>query len=257
MPGLRREELAQLAGVSVDCYVRVEQGRANVSRAVLDALARALRLNEEEHAHLRNLARPPAAREPVDEHPPVRPELARLLDALHRNPAYVIDHRTDVIAWNPLAAALFVDFDELAARERNWARLVFLDPVTSERFADWDAKARDCVGYLRLSTGRKPDDDRLAALVDELSTRSATFRQLWGSHEVKEKAHGIKAIRHPVVGEIQLDFQTVRLTDDPDQVLVTFTAAAGNPAETSLRLLGSWTTTKATAARSREPQLHA
>lgn len=242
VPGLRREELAQLAGLSADYYVRVEQGRTpNVSDTVLDAIARALQLNVAEHAHLRNLARPSRVDGLKPLPNPVRPELERLLHALDRSPAYVVGLSSEILAWNRMAAALLVDFAALAPEERNWARLVFLDGDVASRFVDWEAKARDCVGHLRLSAGRHPDDADLTALIGELSARSEPFRELWAVHDVKEKAHGTKAIRHPLVGELQLDFQTVRLPDEPEQALVIYTAATGSPDEASLHLLGSWT----------------
>ncbi|GIH73863.1 helix-turn-helix transcriptional regulator [Planobispora longispora] len=247
VPGLRREELAQLAGVSVDYYVRLEQGRTNnVSEEILEAVARALRLDEAERAHLRNLARPaPARRRPAPRPERVRPGLRRLLDMAEGIPAYVIGRRGDVLAWNRMAAAAFLDFGALPPAERNWARMIFLNEDVRALFADWRAKGQETVAYLRLRAGAYPDDPELAALVGELSVKSEDFRRWWAHHNVKDKTNGRKVLRNPLVGELVLDYESLRLPDDPDQVLVVYTAEAGSPSETSLRLLGSW--------RAREP----
>ena len=242
VPGLRREELAQLAGVSVDYYVRLEQGRSrNVSATVLDAVARALRLSDDERSHLHNLAHPPAPGRPRRRRQQARPELVRLLAAMDGIPAYVIDCRTEVLAWNQLAAALTVDFATRPPDQRNWARLVFLDDEIANLFVDWESKARETVGYLQLSAGRHPDDPQLAQLVGDLSMGSEPFRRMWAAHDVRDKAHGSKGFRHPVVGELELAYQTLHLSDEPDQALVTYTATPGSPAEDALRLLASWT----------------
>ncbi|WP_119729037.1 helix-turn-helix domain-containing protein [Thermomonospora amylolytica] len=247
VPGLRREELAQLAGVSVDYYVRLEQGRTqNVSEEVLAAVAQALRLDETEYTHLRNLARPvrrarrPAARAEWAEK--VRPGLQRLLDMAEGVPAYVMGRRGDVLAWNRLAATVFVDFGALPPAERNWVRMIFLNDEVRRLFADWTGKARETVGFLRLQAGAHPDDRELAALVGELSVKSEDFRRWWADHNVKEKTHGRKVIRHPQVGELALDYESLRPVGESDQVLVTYTAPAGSEAEAALRLLGSLAT---------------
>ncbi|WP_425312300.1 helix-turn-helix transcriptional regulator [Planobispora rosea] len=242
VPGLRREELAQLAGVSVDYYVRLEQGRTNnVSEEVLEAVARALRLSEDERAHLGNLARPaPARRRPAPRAERVRPGLQRLLDMAEGIPAYIIGRRGDVLAWNRMAAAAFVDFGALPPAERNWARMIFLNEDVRALFADWRAKAQETVAHLRLRAGAYPDDPQLAALVGELSVKSEDFRRWWADHNVKDKTNGRKVVRNPLVGELVLDYESLRLPDDPDQVLVVYTAEAGSASEASLRLLGSW-----------------
>ncbi|MBA9007492.1 helix-turn-helix domain-containing protein [Thermomonospora cellulosilytica] len=241
VPGLRREELAQLAGVSVDYYVRLEQGRTqNVSEEVLAAVAQALRLDETEYTHLRNLARPVRrARRPAARAERVRPGLQRLLDMAEGVPAYVLGRRGDVLAWNRLAATVFVDFAALPPAERNWARLIFLNGEVQRLFVDWTVKARETVAFLRLQAGAHPDDRELAALVGELSVKSEDFRRWWADHNVKEKTHGRKAIRHPQAGELALDYESLRPIGEPDQVLVTYTAPAGSEAEAALRLLGS------------------
>ncbi|WP_129669369.1 helix-turn-helix transcriptional regulator [Phytoactinopolyspora endophytica] len=240
VPGLRRSELAQLAGVSVDYYVRLEQGRArNVSEAVLDALARALRLDDDERTHLYNLAKPTHSRRRAARPQRVRPQLRHLLEAMSTTPAYIINHRTDVLAWNRPASLLFADFDSLPATERNWARLVFLDESTTEIFTDWTGKARDLVSYLRLSAGRHTEDTALATLVGELSVKNETFRRMWADHTVREKTHGTKTLRHPLVGTVTLGYETFRLPDLPDQALISYVAEPGSDAETALQLLAS------------------
>ncbi|MFF0508672.1 helix-turn-helix domain-containing protein [Streptomyces fimicarius] len=243
VPGLRREELAQLAGVSVAYYTRLEQGNGrNVSAEVLDAIARALRLTDAEHAHLNHLARP--ARHKKKRRPAkvqrVRTGLLYLLDNLEGIPAYVAGARSDILAWNPMAAAVFGDWAALPPAERNWARLVFLSPAYRDLFLSWDSKASDMVSYLRLYAGCHPDDPQLSALVGELSLKSEEFRRLWATHNVKEKGHGIKLIRHPLVGDLTLSYETLNLPDDEDQQLVTYHAEPGSESAQALRLLASW-----------------
>ncbi|HLL35765.1 MAG TPA: helix-turn-helix transcriptional regulator [Streptomyces sp.] len=252
VPGLRREELAQLAGVSVAYYTRLEQGNGrNVSAEVLDSIARALRLNDAEHSHLIHLARPKQNKKrPAARTQQVRGALGQLLDSMDGVPAYVVGRRSDVLAWNRMAAALFGDWGELPERERNWARMVFLKPEYRDLFVDWEQKASDVVGYLRLDAGCHPDDPRLSALVGELSVKSEDFRRLWARHDVKEKTYGVKLLRHPLVGELTLSFETFRLGDDPEQSLVTYHAEPGSPSADALRLLASWGADAAASAPS-------
>ncbi|MEU5030306.1 helix-turn-helix transcriptional regulator [Streptomyces milbemycinicus] len=244
VPGLRREELAQLAGVSVDHYVRLEQGRTlHFSEAVLDAVARALRLDAVEREHLYRLARPwsEADRtEAADLPQRVRPGLRRLLDSMTDVPAYIVGRNTDVLAWNHLAAALITDFGALPPAERNLARLVFLDEGMRNLYADWPGKASDVAAYLRLDAARHPDDPGTTALLDELSAAGPEFREAWAEHRLKDKTHGRYVYRHPVVGELDLGFETLRLPDDPDQALIAHTVEEGSPSETALRLLTAW-----------------
>ncbi|GHB68833.1 DNA-binding protein [Streptomyces viridiviolaceus] len=244
VPGLRREELAQLAGMSVAYYTRLEQGNGrNVSAEVLDAIARALRLSDAEHAHLMHLAKPTRPKKKTVARPQqVRVALLQLLEAIETVPAYVAGRRTDILAWNRTAAALFGDWGRLPAQERNWARLVFLDPQCRELFVDWDQKASDIVSFLRMDAGRRPDDLRLSALVGELSVKSEEFRRLWATHDVKEKTYGVKRMRHPLVGDLTLSFETFRMVDDEDQSLITYHAEPGSPSAEALRLLASWGT---------------
>ncbi|SEH01186.1 Transcriptional regulator, contains XRE-family HTH domain [Nonomuraea solani] len=243
VPGLRREELAQLAGVSVAYLTRLEQGKGNnVSAEVIDALARALRLSDAEHEHLghlfRHQHRPFRPRKPV--RPQVRGALLDLLASLEAVPAYVTGRCSDLLAWNAAAAALFGDWDLLPEDERNWARLVFLRPDSRRLFADWAAKAAEVVGALRLDAGLHPDDPRLSALIGELSLRSEDFRHLWATHDVKETSHGTRRLRHPLVGELSLTFESMRLPDDPDLCLTVYHARPGSAAAENLRLLASW-----------------
>ena len=244
VPGLRREELAQLAGVSVAYYTRLEQGNGrNVSAEVLDAIARALRLSDAEQAHLTHLARPGRRRKrPEPRSRQARPALRQLLDAMETVPAYVVGRRSEILAWNRMATAVFGDWGALPPQERNWARLVFLDPAHRELFVEWDQKAYDMVAYLRMDAGRHPDDPRLSALVGELSVKSEEFRRLWATHDVKEKSYGVKRMRHPLVGDLTLSFETFRLVDDDEQAFVTYHAEPGSPSADALRLLASWGT---------------
>lgn len=246
VPGLRREELAQLAGVSVDYYTRFEQGRAeNISDGVLGAVAVALRLDAAETAHLTRLVRtagrgggPAQAAELEAEEPQeVRPGLLRLLESMPQTPAFVIGRRTDILAWNPLFAHLVTDFGALPPERRNKAWLVFLDPEVRGRFVNWERKARDLVAFLRFDLGRHPHDPRFAALIAELSERSPEFTRLWEAQEVRDKTHGGYHLRHPLVGEVALAYESLNLPDDPDQSLITYTAEAGSPSEAALRIL--------------------
>ncbi|MET7285951.1 helix-turn-helix transcriptional regulator [Streptomyces sp. NPDC005573] len=257
VPGLRREEVAYLAGVSVDYYARMEQGRQqNVSDAVLDAVARALNLDEVEHRHLLDLARrqtaPPGRRGP--ERPQrVRPEVYQMLDLLGESaPAVVMGHRMDVLATNRLARILITDFDALPHRERNMAVFQFLDPAARDLYADWEAVATDSVAMLRLYTGRHPDDPLLTDLIGRLSIRSPEFRTWWATHQVREKTHGAKRYRHPLVGEITVGYEVFTFAGDPDQTLCVYTPEPGASTD-ALRLLASWTAPPAAPAAVRTP----
>ncbi|MFC7309919.1 helix-turn-helix transcriptional regulator [Streptomyces monticola] len=252
VPGLRREEVAQLAGVSVDYYIRLEQGRGqSVSDAVLDAVARVLKLDETEHAHLHDVARP-AKRAPKQGRPcggsqKVRPGLQLLLDTIEKAPAFVFGRRMDVLAWNAMGDAL-LGYSTQSPRERNVLRQVFLDPSARDCYPDWAAVAAETVAYLRLDAGRHPEDKQLAALVGELSLKSADFRRLWADHQVKEKTHGIKRIQHPVAGLLTIPYETLTLPGDPDQLLVVYTPTPGSETAERLALLGSWAPTSPSTA---------
>ncbi|MFF8030324.1 MULTISPECIES: helix-turn-helix transcriptional regulator [unclassified Streptomyces] len=245
VPGLRREELAQLAGVSVAYYTRLEQGNGqNVSAEVLDSIAHALRLDDAERTHLTHLAKPGRHRrkQPARAQQP-RPGLRHLLESMETVPAYVVGRRSEILAWNRMAAALFGDWGRMPVQDRNWARLVFLDPDCRDLFTEWDQKAADLVAYLRMDAGRRPDDPQLSALIGELSVKSEEFRRLWAHHDVKEKSHGVKRVRHPLVGELTLLWESFRPAgENSEQSLVTYFAEPGSPSAEALRLLASWGT---------------
>ncbi|WP_405646586.1 helix-turn-helix domain-containing protein [Streptomyces sp. NBC_00019] len=236
--GLRREELAQLAGISVDYYVRLEQGRATQPSAeVLDALARALGLDAAERRHLDTLAA--GRHEPV---PATRigPGLRRALDAMDRLPVFATDHRLDVVAWNRLGAALMGGLDVPGRRDPNNARFLFLDPAARDLHPDWQDRAGEAVGQLRVSAGRYPGDGELGALIAELATGSGDFRRIWDSGEVTMCAAGRKRLRHPVVGLLELDFETLHVPAGPGEsglVLHVFSAAEGTAEAAALARL--------------------
>lgn len=241
VPGLRREEVAQLAGVSVDYYVRLERGRhVNVSASVLDALARALHLSDLERAHLFRIAKPTRARPRRLPGQRVRPGLRLLLDSLTDVPALIYGRRMDVLAANRLACALYTDFEALPARDRNMARLVFLDDHFRTLYADWQDAARGIVASLRLYAGRHPHDPALAELVGELSVQDADFRRWWADHDVFQRSHGTKHFHHPVVGDLVLGYEAFTPADDPEQTLGVCTAEPGSAAAERLALLASW-----------------
>ncbi|MEW1889329.1 helix-turn-helix transcriptional regulator [Streptomyces sp. NPDC085659] len=251
VPGLRREEVAQLAGVSVDYYIRLEQGRGpSVSDAVLDAIARVLRLDETEHAYLRTVARPRARKAPDSSVRRVRPGLRLLLDMFDRAPAFVLGRRMDVLAWNALGDALS-GFSRMSAAERNMPRQAFLAPGARELYPDWPAVAAETVAYLRLDAGLHPDDKELAALVGELSLKSEDFRRLWADHQVKAKTYGVKRMAHPVVGALTLPYETLAVPGEPDLSMVVYTPEPGSETAERIALLGSW------AADENAPELRA
>jgi transcriptional regulator with XRE-family HTH domain len=243
VPGLRREELAQLAGVSVAYYTRLEQGRSvHASDAVLDAIARALQLDAEEARHLRSLARPPRSR-PRPRPERLRAELRAMIDSFGNVPAYVAGRFGDILAWNRIAHALLAGHLERSAPDHagerpNLARLTFLDPHTRELFPDWQQRARDAVAHLRLATGRYPGDPRLIALVGELTVNSSEFAVLWSAHPVHECTFSTQRYRHPVVGELTLHEEVLQLPGDDGQRLVVLNPLPESPSADGLRLLG-------------------
>jgi transcriptional regulator with XRE-family HTH domain len=237
------EELAQLAHVSTDYVVRLEQGRTRrVSRTVLDALADALQLAGDERGYLFALAdvAPAVAAKPRQGRQQVDRQLRQLLEGMPDIPAMVLNRRLDVLAWNRAAVALLTDFGALPPAERNLIRLTFLDEAYRRLYADWSRSARECVAVLRMEAGRSPADPILTALVGELSVRDADFRVWWGSHQVRGPRQLAKTYRHPVVGELTLDVQQLSVDTQPDQQLVAYTAAPGTPAEEALRFLLQW-----------------
>lgn len=239
VPGLRREELAHLAGVSPAYYARLEQGRArNVSDAVLDAIARALRLTPAEHEHLIHLARPSDGPGDVaDETEEVRRPVRLLLDRFEHNPAFVLGRRLDVLATNRLANLLLADFPGVPETERNLAWQIFLNPAMRRLYRDWRCAAVDAVGFLRISTGAYPRDTRLTSLVCELTRRTPEFEQLWSAHHVHRKEHGVRVLDHPRVGTLTLMHEAFVLPGDPGQRMVTYQAEPGSASDQALRAL--------------------
>ena len=247
VPGLRRSEVADLAGVSVEYYAQLERGNlSGVSDSVLDALARALCLDEAERAHLLDLARAAgparrARRRPAAHQ--VRPNVARILDGMTQVPAFVQNGRLDVLATNPLAQALYAPLFADPARPANFARFNFLDPRARVFWMNWERAADETVAMLRTEAGRDPYDKELTDLVGELSTRSDDFRVRWAAHDVRLHRTGHKHIQHPVVGELHLSYEVMDLPADPGLALVAFSADAGTPADDALRFLASWAAT--------------
>ena len=212
--GLRREEVARLAGVSIDYYTRLERGNLQgVSDSVLDAIAGALRLDSAEHEHLRDLARhqnaTPRRAARVTPVAAVRPELQYLLDAVADAPAMIVNNRQDIVAANVLGYAMHADLVDTPARPLNFARFIFLDPQARNFYRDWQRAAHTNVAILRREAGRTPNDRELAALIGELSMRSDDFRELWASHDVRRHYAGVKSFHHAVVGDLELHFQTL------------------------------------------------
>ncbi|MEV0238128.1 helix-turn-helix transcriptional regulator [Nonomuraea sp. NPDC050786] len=235
-PGLRRQEVAQLAGMSIDYYIRLEQGRGpHPSRQVLNALARALMLNQDERTHLFHLAgqavETPRIREDVPE------SLLHLLSFMEEVPAYVLDARYDIRAWNPLAGALMGGLDGLTDETRNVIRWVFMSPDIAQHFQDEEKSrfARASVADLRAAAGRYPDDRKLQALVAELLALSPHFAELWSRHEVEVRRQQRKRVTHPVVGEIEVICQVMAVPDRDDLRLVLYTAEPGSPSHQALR----------------------
>ncbi|WP_030353999.1 helix-turn-helix domain-containing protein [Streptomyces scopuliridis] len=247
VPGLRRNEVADLAGISVEYYAQLERGNlSGVSGSVLDALARALRLDEAERAHLADLARaagpaPRARRKPSTQQ--VRPGVARILELMTEVPAFVNNARLDVLAANPLAQALYAPFFADPARPANHARFAFLDPRARDFWLDWEQVANDTVAVLRTEAGRDPYDRAMTDLIGELSTRSDEFRVRWAAHDVRLHRTGLKHFHHPVVGDLHLNFETMELCADPGLTLTALSAEAGSSHDDALRVLASWVAT--------------
>ena len=247
VPGLRREEVALIAGVSVQYYTRMERGDlSGVSEPVLDALAGALQLDEVERAHLNDLARAartttPPRRRPAKHH--VRPSVQRILDAMTAAPAYVRNGRGDILAANQLGYALYSELYTSPLRPVNTARFVFLDPRAVEFFVEWEKVANEVVAVLRSAAGRDPYDRDLSDLVGELSTQSDQFRTRWAAHNVRHHDKGVKRLHHPTVGELTLSFETLQLTADKGLTIAAYTAEPGSKSEEALHLLASWTAT--------------
>ncbi|WP_426997900.1 helix-turn-helix transcriptional regulator [Pseudarthrobacter sp. N5] len=246
--GLRRGEVAMLAGVSVEYYTRMERGSlAGVSESVLEAVARALQLNEAEQAHLHDLARTasPASRPRRRPRPAqsVRAGVQLTLNAITNAPAFVRNGRIDILAANPLGYALYSEMYVSPARPANHARFIFLDDRSRSFYPDWERAANDTVAILRTEAGRDPYDRGLSDLVGELSTRSEEFRTRWAAHNVRQHYTGLKHLHHPVVGELHLMYEAMDVSADAGMSLLVYNAEPGSPSEDALRLLASWAAT--------------
>lgn len=245
--GLRREEAAMLAGISVEYFTKLERGNVgSVSESVLDGVAHALQLDEAERDHLYRLVRAATTRKPARTAPSrrrVRPTIQRMLD-LMPTPAYLRNGRFDILAANDLGRALYSPLFE-ESDTPNTARFVFLNPDASDFFTHFTRIEADAVAYLRVEAGRDPYDKALQDLIGELSTRSERFRQLWAAHDVRYHRSGTKTLHHPLVGDLTLDFEAFALPDDEGQRLNVYTAAPHNPATDALALLASWATSPA------------
>ncbi|MBT2225146.1 helix-turn-helix transcriptional regulator [Nonomuraea sp. NEAU-A123] len=264
VPGLRRSEVADLAGLSVEYYAQLERGNlAGVSGSVLDALARALRLDDAERAHLADLARAagpagrPRRRRPAQH---IRPSLARVLEGMTEVPAMVNNGRLDALAANHLGMALFApvfaDPTRPAGQIANHARFTFLNPSAHTFWPDWERAADDSVATLRTEAGRDPYDKALTDLVGELSTHSDAFRTRWAAHDVRLHRTGTKHLHHPVVGDLHLSYEVLGLAADPGLSLIAFTAPPGTPDDDALKLLASWAATHTPADALTPPDRH-
>ncbi|MGY3554991.1 helix-turn-helix transcriptional regulator [Williamsia sp. R60] len=246
--GLRRSEVAMLAGVSVEYYARLERGTiAGASASVLDAIARALLLDDTERAHLFDLARaadgiPTSGRPRRRSSKSATPRLSLqwALDSITEGVAFVRNQHQDLVATNELGRAFYSPLIGDGGRTPNLARFQFLDPAAHDFYPDWELFAQMCVSIMRAEAGRDPYDKGLQDLVGELSTRSDVFRTLWGAHDVRTHGSGTKRFNHPVVGDISLAYEELVITADPGSVLMVYTAEPGSPSSERLRLLGSW-----------------
>jgi transcriptional regulator with XRE-family HTH domain len=242
--GLRREEVALLAGISNEYYTRLERGTATgVSQSVIDGIAHALQLDKAERAHLLRLLRTASTTRTPPRRPApqrVRSTVQRVLDSMNGTPAFVLNRRLDILAANELGFALYSPIYADPIRPPNNARFMFLDPYATEFFRDWNKVANDTVALLRAEAGRDQYDRGLSELVAELSTRSGEFRGRWAAHNVRIHTTGVKLLHHPVVGDLDLPFESFPLAADPSQCLLTYTAEPGSPSQDALSLLASW-----------------
>ncbi|PTT63003.1 helix-turn-helix transcriptional regulator [Arthrobacter sp. HMWF013] len=248
--GLRRSEVATLAGVSVEYYTRLERGAiSGASPEILQAISRALNLDDAERAHLFDLAhaaspvaRPPKRRNSQSWNP--HTSLQWALDAVTAGPAFVRNGRMDLLAVNALARAFYKDVYDMPGQSPNLARFTFLDERARDFHPDWDAAAEVVVSILRTEAGRDPLNKELHDLVGELSTRSQEFRRLWGSHDVRHHGAGAKVFRHPVVGEMTIAYEGLEMAAEPGLTMTIYTAEPGSPSEEAMRLLASWAATE-------------
>jgi transcriptional regulator with XRE-family HTH domain len=254
VPGLRREELATLAGVSVDYYNRMERGNlGGASDGVLEALAQVLRLDEAERAHLFDLARssrPSGARGHRPAKTSIRPSVQWVLDSMTGAAALAENGRLDALGANRLGRAFYSDLFS-GGGPVNWARFIFLDSRARDFYVDWERSAKDCVALLRSEAGRSPHDRELSNLVGELSTQSEEFRGHWAKHNVRLHNKGVKHFNHPVVGELELSYDRFQISADPGQMIVAYTAEPGSKSAEAFGLLASWAATEEAARPSR------
>jgi transcriptional regulator with XRE-family HTH domain len=255
VPGLRREEVALLAGISVEWYTRLERGNGRgVSDDVLDSVAAALQLDEAERAHLGDLVRTANAERPARRPSApqrVRPSVARIVDAMSEIPAYVMNGRLDILYANRLAEALFSEVLRDPARPANFARFLFLDPRSKSFWPDWDKAANDTVAILRSEAGRNPYDRGLSDLIGQLSTRSDEFRVRWAAHDVRFHRVATKQMHHPLVGDLTLTFEAMELPADPGLSVMTYSAEPGSRSAERISELGGWSSTREKLAASR------
>lgn len=257
VPGLRREEVAQLASISTDYYTRIEQGRITVSAPVLNTLADVLHMDEDQRRYLFSLAGKPSTRSSRRSTQKVQPQLQRVLADLTTTPAIVMGRRMDILAWNDLAAAMMVDFGEIPAKDRNYIRILFTHPIMRALYADWESVAQTAVAQLRMDAAKYPDDPRLTALVGALSVLDRQFAEWWAGRTVKSLNTGTKTLNHRQVGELVLDWDTLVEAHDAEQQLVVWTAPQDSPTAERLRMLGSLAATgKASAQGTAAPQHH-
>ena len=254
VPGLRREEVALLTGISVEYYARMERGDLRgVSLEVLDSLARALQLDEAETNHRADRARaagpPPRRRRSRPAEQTVMPMLQRFLDAVTGAPMWVRDRRLDFVAANSLGRALYAPILDDVASQGNTARFTFLNPASQVFFPDWEDNADEVVATLRTYAGQDPHDKRLTDLIGELVTRSDTFRLRWARHDVRHHRAGLKRVRHPVVGDLELTYQAMELPMNRDWLMFAFTAEPGSPTEERLQTLGRATDSDVSASQ--------
>ena len=254
--GLRRGEVAALAGVSVEYYTRLERGNlAGASDSVLEAVARALRLDETETEHLHHLARaagpqPARARARRAKTPEVRPAIRWVLDSITGSPAFLRNHRFDILVANPLGMALYAPmFASNPTLPVNSMRFTFLDPHAQAFYPDWAQVARSAVAALRIAAAQHPDDQQLVNLIGELSMRSEPFRGWWAAQDVYVHRHGAKRFRHPAIGELELAFEALELSGDDALTVLTYSAEPGTPSGDGLELLASWAATQVTAEK--------
>lgn len=252
VPGLRREEVALLAGISTEYYVRLERGNATgFSESVIEAVSRALQLDDAERSHLYDLVRAAnvstrVTRSALPRRAQLRASIQQTIDAMSTVPVFVQNGRLDAIATNTLGRALFSEMFIDPRRPMNAARFLFLDPRAQSFYLDWEGNTRQVVAVLRREASRDPYDRQLSDLVGELSTQSELFRKLWSSHDVREHRTGVKRVRHPIVGELDLTYESMDVGSEPGLHMLVFSAAPGSPSHEGLQLLASWAASQPT-----------